>query len=263
MKPHRRSPLAITQAVVFALLLREMQTRFGSRRMGAFWILFEPIANIAIMMLIFTFIRLRTIPGIDFPVWLLAGMVPFFMMRNIALKIMDAVEANRALFAYPNIKIFDTYVARAIVECAISACVYAILLFVLGFWFDYDISIAYPLRWMASLALGVLFAFGLGILFSVIVQAMPNAKSFIRLLFMPLYLMSGVIFPLWIIPTHLLPWVLWNPFAHIIDSIRSSVFVMYPKVPGVNFEYPIIATIVILFFSLALYRIRREHLLSQ
>lgn len=259
----KRSSWQITKAVIFALVLREFQTRFGERRMGAFWVLFEPIAHITIMMLIFTVIRARAVPGMDFPVWLLAGMVPFFLMRNIALKLMDSVEANRALFAYPNIKILDTYTARVIVECLTSACVYAILIFVLGFWFGYDVSVAYPLRWISSLLLGVLFAIGLGIFLSIIVQAMPNTKSFIRLLFMPLYLISGVIFPLWMIPPQYLPWVLWNPFAHIIDNIRSSVFGMYPSIPGISYLYPISITILFLFLALGLYRIRKELLLSR
>lgn len=259
----KRTSWQITKAVIFALVLREFQTRFGERRMGAFWVLFEPIAHITFMMFIFAVIRARAVPGMDFPVWLLAGMVPFFLMRNIALKLMDSVEANRALFAYPNIKILDTYVARVIVECLTSACVYIILLFILGFWFGLDISIAYPLRWIGSLVIGVLFAAGLGIFLSIIAQAMPNSKSFIRLLFMPLYLISGVIFPLWMIPPKYLPLVLWNPFAHIIDNIRSSIFVMYPKIPGVNYSYVLVLTLLFLCVALGLYRIRREALLSR
>lgn len=263
MVRQKRSSLAITRAVIFALLLREMQTRFGSRRMGAFWLMFEPIASIAVLMFIFTVVRARHVPGMDFPVFLLTGIVPFMMMRNIALKLMDSVEANRALFAYRNITIFDTYIARVLVECSIMSCVYAILLFLLGFWFGYDVSVAYPVQWLAALANGVLFAMGLGVFLSVIVQAMPNAKSFIRLLFMPLYLISGVVFPLWIIPHQYLPWVLWNPFAHLVDNIRSAVFVNYPVIPGVNVSYPLIVTIVFLFVALGLYRLRKEALLTR
>ncbi|TGV05381.1 sugar ABC transporter permease, partial [Alcaligenaceae bacterium 429] len=124
MAREKRSAFAITKAVIFALVLREMQTRFGSRRMGAFWLMFEPIASIAVMMVIFTVIRARQVPGMDFPIFLLTGIVPFMLMRNIALKLMDSVEANRALFAYRNITIFDTYIARVMVECAIMSCVY-------------------------------------------------------------------------------------------------------------------------------------------
>lgn len=258
-----RNPLHIIKDVLFALVLREFLTRFGSRRMGAFWLLLEPMAHISIMLFIFTVVRAREVTGMEFPIFLLTGMIPFFLMRNITMKLMDAVSANQALFAYPNIKIFDTYIARTLVECLISATVYSIFIFALGFWGGYDVSIAHPLEWLGYLAIGIAFSFGLGILFSIIVQMMPNAKSLIYIVFMPIYLISGVIFPLWIIPEQYLPWLLWNPFAHIISEIRQSIFVYYPDIPGVNTEYPLACTVIALFISLGLYRVRRYRLLAR
>lgn len=249
--------------VLFALLLREFQTRFGNRRMGAFWVLFEPVAHVALIMFIFTVIRARQVTGIDYPIFLLTGMIPFFMMRNIVMKLMDSVSANQALFAYPNIKIFDTYLSRMLVECLISTCVYIILIFTLGYWFSYDVSIAYPIEWCFSLIIGIFFSFGLGILLSIIIQAMPNTKSIIKILFMPLYLISGVIFPLWIIPTKYLPWILWNPYAHIISNIRQSIFPYYPDIVGVSSLYPFMCTLVFLFLGIGFYRARRYRLLMK
>lgn len=259
----KRTPIKIMQDVLFALVLREYLTRFGSRRMGVFWSIFEPLVSIAFMMFIFTVIRARSVPGMDFPMFLLTGMIPFFLMRNIVFKLMDSVGANQALFSYPNIKIFDTYVARVLVELSVSSAVYLVFIFIFGFWIGYDISVAYPLEWLFSLLIGILFAFGLGILFSIITQVAPNAKTFIRVLFLPLYLMSGVIFPLWIIPDKYLPWLLWNPFAHIISNIRESIFVNYPSILGVSQTYPLICTLIVLFCSLGLYRIRRQRLLTK
>lgn len=259
----KRTPFQIMRDVLFALVLREYLTRFGSRRMGAFWLLFEPAAHISTMMFIFTVVRARSVPGMDMPMFLLTGMLPFFLMRNIIFKLMDSVGANKALFAYPNIKIFDTYVARVLVELSISSTIYLIFIFIFGFWFNFDISIAYPIEWMYSLLVGILFSFGLGILFSVTIQVFPNSKSLIRLLFLPLYLISGVVFPLWVIPDKYLPWVLWNPFAHIVSNIRESVFINYPEISGVSVSYPLLFTISILFISLGLYRIRRERLLTR
>lgn len=249
------------QDVLFALVLREFLTRFGKRRMGAFWELLEPMASIAFMMFIFTIIRARSVPGMDFPMFLLTGMVPFFLMRNIVFKLMDSVGANQSLFSYPNIKVFDTYIARVLVECITSATVYLIFIFIFGFWFGYDILVAYPLEWLGALLIGILFAFGLGIIFSILTQAFPNMKSLIRILFLPLYLMSGVIFPLWIVPDKYLPWLLWNPFAHIISNIREAVFVNYPGINGVTYSYPLICTVIVLFAGLGLYRLRRQRLL--
>ncbi|WP_034855776.1 ABC transporter permease [Ignatzschineria larvae DSM 13226] len=258
---NKRSPFHIMQDVIFALVLREYLTRFGSRRMGAFWMLFEPIAHIGVMMFIFTMIRARSVPGMDYPMFFLTGLIPFFLMRDIIFKLMDAIGANQALFAYPNIKIFDTYVARVLVEISISCVIYGIFIFIFGFWIGYNVLVAYPLSWLYSLLVAILFSFGLGIILSVVTVVMPNLKSFIRLLFLPIYLISGVIFPLWIIPERYLSWVLWNPFAHFISNIRESVFENYPMIPGVSQIYPLICTIFVLFIGLGLYRIRRQRLL--
>ncbi len=257
----KRKSFQIMQDVLFALVLREYLTRFGERRMGAFWMLFEPAAHIGVMIFIFTVIRARSVPGMEYPMFFLTGIIPFFLMRNIIFKLMDSIGANQALFAYPNIKIFDTYVARVLVEVSISSVIYGIFIFIFGFWVGYDVLVAYPLEWLYALTIAILFSFGLGIILSVITVVMPNVKSFIRILFLPIYLISGIIFPLWIIPEKYLPWVLWNPFAHIISNIREAVFETYPVIPGVNQVYPFVCTIIVLFVGLGLYRLRRQRLL--
>ena len=258
----KRSSFAITCAVIFALVLREIQTRFGARRMGAFWMLFEPIAHIAFMMFVVTVLRGRHVTGMPYPVYLLTGIVPFFMMRNITLKLMEAVTANKSLFVYPNIKPFDAFVARVIVEFTLAACVYSLLLIIMGVWFGYDVRTNEPLEWFVALVTGVVFSFGLGIILCIVGEEFPNSKTFMRLAFMLLYVVSGVILPLWRLPAQFLPWILWNPYAHIIDNLRSSFFEHYPHTQGINFVYPASAAIVVLFVGLALYRLRQRELLA-
>lgn len=231
--------------------------------MGAFWMIFEPAIHILVMLFIFTVIRARSIQGMDYPLFLLSGLIPFFMMRNIAKNLMNAVDANKALFVYPNIKILDTYISRMLVEIIIYGIIYVIFLFCLGYWFHFDVSIAHPLGFFGALLMGVLFSFGLGILLSILAQAMPSIKSFVGIMFMVFYLISGILFPLWIIPEKYLHWVLWNPYAHIISNIRDSAFLYYPDINGVNSTYPAIATIVILFCAFGLYKVRKERLLMQ
>jgi len=257
-----RNSMEIMRSVLFALVLREMLTRFGARRMGAFWMVFEPILHVVIVMFIFTTIRGREVPGMDFPLYLATGMIPFFMMRNIALRLMDAISANQALFAYQQIKPLDTLIARTIVEFSLYACVYVLVVGALGLWAGYDISMHDPLAWFAALATGVVFSAGLGLIFCVWARAFPNAKTFIRVLFLPVYLISGVIFPIWKLPEAYMPWLLWNPYLHVIDNLRSSIFVAYPETYGISFSYPAKAALVVLCLGLAMYRLRRHDLVA-
>lgn len=259
----QRSSWKITRAVIFALILREMRSKFGGRRFGFFWIFFEPVAHIALIMTILHFRGRTIIEGIEFPVYLLSGMVPFFMMRGIMFKGMEAVNANMALFSYKQIKPIDTIVARAIIELVLSACIYVILLLGLGFWFDNPIAIERPLRWIGVLFIGFMLAFSVAVNFCLLIDAFPDMKTFIRLLSFPLYLLSGVIFPLFLLPQEVVSWLLWNPLVHIIDELRYSVFEHYPVHTGVNLEYPIRVTVVLLLVGLALYRQRRLKLVSR
>jgi len=239
-----------------------MRTRFGERRMGAFWLLFEPIAHVVAIMLVFTVLRGRHLSGFDYPVFLISGVIPFFLMRNIAFKVMDSVNANRSLFSYPSIKIFDTYVARMIIECTLHVCVFIIV--AAGMWwiFDYDVSVHRPLALVVILIVGVAVAFGLGLILAVVTEALPNSKTFIRIMFMPLYLISGVIVPVWAIPRTYLEWILWNPFLYIIDNIRWAYFEYYPTVPELDMKYPVGVALGLMWVGLALYHIRKRRLLA-
>ncbi|MFK0088435.1 ABC transporter permease [Pseudomonas sp. NPDC090755] len=259
MKP--RSSFQIQKSVIFALVLREARARFGERRMGAVWTLIEPICHLLIFTLLFTLIRGRTVAGVEYPVFVLVGMAPFLLYRNTALRLMDSLRENRSLFGYKQIKPLDTYVARVLVEACISVTVYAILVF--GFaWYGFDMSVHSPLQWVATLALGLLFAFGLGMLLALITHALPSLKLVIRMAFFPLYFISGVLVPAAYLPQAMMPVLLLNPFLHLIELIRAEVLPHYTPVDGVSETYVISLTIVLLFIALGSYRARRLHLIS-
>ncbi|MDQ2185025.1 ABC transporter permease [Alcaligenaceae bacterium A4P071] len=258
----KRSSLQITKAVLFALVLREVRGRIGRNRLGAFWFVFEPIAHILVLMAIFTFLRGRSVQGMDFPVFLVTGIVPFLLFKNIALKGMEAINANKALFAYRQIKPIDTVFARVIVELSLTSLIYIVLMGGLGLWGGYDVATHAPLEWLLALAIGIMLSVGLALILCVIGQALPEMKTAISLCFMPLYLMSGVILPVWLTPKNLLDWMMWNPYLHIIDSLRNAVFEHYPTTAGISLLYAAKVSLVILYIGTALYRARRYRLIA-
>ena len=44
-----RTPFEIQKAVVFALFVRELKTRFGKYRLGYVWALLQPIAHVMVL----------------------------------------------------------------------------------------------------------------------------------------------------------------------------------------------------------------------
>ena len=259
LKP--RSPLQIKKSVIFALVLREARARIGVSRMGAVWMLLEPICHLLILSVMFSLLRGRTVTGLEYPIFVFVGLAPFLLFRNTALRLMDSPKENRSLFAYKQIKPLDTFIARVLVEFSISATVYALLVF--GFaWYGFDMSIRSPIQWLLTILLGLLFAFGLGVLLSLIAHAIPGSKLFIRMMFFPLYFISGVLIPAAYLPQAMLPLLLLNPFLHLLELIRAEIFPYYVPVDGVSLEYVIAFTLILLFVSLGTYRVRRLHLIS-
>ena len=174
---------------------------------------------------------------------------------------MDSLRENRSLFAYKQIQPLDTYVARVLVETCISVTVYAILVFAFA-WYGFDMSVTNPLQWVSTLVLGLLFAFGLGMLLALITHALPSVKVVIRMAFFPLYFISGVLVPASYLPTAMMPLLLLNPFLHLIELLRAEVLPHYVPVDGVSEEYVATITVILLFVALGSYRARRLHLIS-
>lgn len=257
-----RSPFQITRAVIFALLLREMRTRFGQRRMGAFWMLAEPVIQLIVMSVVMGIVRGRgPIQGIPFPVYLLTGIATFVMFRGIAMLIMEGLSANRGLFAYKQVTPMDTFVARTVMQCSLASISYVLVMAVFA-WYGFDMSIHRPLEWLGLLLIGVLLAFGMGLVLAVVADALPEIRTFVRFFFLVLYFSSGAMVPVTSFPPYVLPYLEWNPFLHLTELIRQAVFPFYRVLDITSFPYVAACAGVLLFGGLGLFRVRKLKMLA-
>jgi len=260
--PGKRTPWQIQRAVLFALLQRDLKARFGGRWLGGLWTLFEPLAHVVILLLLFGYLRHRVVPGIPFPLFLVTGLIPYLIFRNLTLRLMGALDGSRGLFGYRQVKAIDVLVARAGMEVLIYSVLFVAFLAAMGWaglpWFpDRPLHLA-----VASVVL-IVFGFGLGLTLAVLTDDWPQLRVFIRLMFMPLYFLSGVMFPLHSLPADFLPWLLWNPLLHLIEIHRGDFVDHYRVIEQVNLSYPAAISLVTLALSLALYRVRRLRLLAR
>jgi len=257
-----RTSWQIQQSVIFALFIRELRTRFGSYKGGYIWLLVEPIAHIIVLTLTFAYIRQRGISGIDIQVFLVTGIAPFLLFKNIALRIMDGIDANRGLLSFRQIKPMDIFIARAMLDALISVIVFALLLIGMAWW-GLDVPFRDPLTVLVIYALLIFMGLGLGMILSVIVHYIPEAKTIIRLTMMPLYLLSGIIYPVAKMPQELLPYLLWNPLLHAFELIRGAFFVQYHTVAGLSPEYVLMSTLALLAFGFAWFWKNRLEMLAR
>lgn len=251
LKP--RGGLQVMYAAVRALFLRELQTRFGQYRLGYFWILLEPALHIGFMLVLFGTLRQKIIPGMDFEVFLINGILPFFMFRKIATQALGAVQANKGLFSYRPVKPIDTLIARSLLEFLLNFVAYAVFSFILV-WFGFYISGEAIPQLLAYWVLLFLLSFGIGMIFLVLGDISQEINRFISRLFFILYLLSGVLYTIHLIPVEYQSYLLWNPLIHIFELMRHAVAPTYPKAQGVSLSYVLFWLIGSFFIGLLLYK---------
>lgn len=256
----KRSGLEVQKAAIFALFLRELKTRFGKYRLGYLWAPLEPTAHMLIMLFIFGFIMKRAMPDISFPVFLVNGIIPWFIFNSIATRSLNAVSANQALFHYRPVKPIDTVISRGLLEVLIYSVVYILLMLAIRLMGEEFVWDNIPLLIGANFAL-IAFSLGLGLIFMVLGDISEEASKFLPLILKPLYFLSGIMFSIHSVPKEYQNYLLWNPILHAVELSRQAVFPAY-QTQNISFSYLCFCALGMLFIGLVLYRYREEAMLT-
>jgi len=260
--PRKRDPWEIQQAVLFALMLREFRSRVGRRWSGVAWMLLEPLANVMLILAVFGYLRNISSPNMEFPIFLVSGLLPYFLFRNLAHRLTEAIDGNRALYAYRQVKPLDAVIARGIVECVLWLAVLVLTLSVLD-GIGWHAVPANPLQLFAAAGLMCLLGSGTGLLVAVATHGLPKVRKVVNMIYLPLYILSGVIFSIQRLPRSYQEWLIWNPLLHLVELSRSAFEPRYHSGLSIGFGYPAAVGLVVLTLALALYRRDRQRLLRE
>lgn len=255
-----RSGIEIQSAVVKALFLRETRTRFGKYRLSYLWAILSPSAHLLIMLLIFGYVMHRTMPDISFPIFLVNGIIPYFIFSDIAIRSLKAIEANKGLFNYRPVKPVDTVVARTLLETMVYVIVYMVMMGVLwlsGEEFSLDRLPLLICTWFFL----VIFSFGIGLMFMITGNLYPESEKVLPIVVKPFYFISCIMFPLHAVPKDYWPYLLWNPLIHIVELSREAVVKNYIS-DGVSLSYLAFCALVVFFVGLIFYWLSEESVLT-
>lgn len=247
-------------AVVRALFGRELMSRFGTFKLGYFWALIDPLISIGIMCWIRVMMGSGDIAGLPFVLFFASGMLCFRIFSNIGVTAIGRVEGSISLMSYQRIKPFDSVIAKSLLEVAVSAISYIIImggLAMLGFTFE----IPEPLLFVTSFSLMSCLAFGVGCLFAAISPFFAEFRKLAPILTLPLLFLSGVFFNINQLPETAREILLFNPILHAIELSRVSLFRDYYS-PYVRLDYLIFSAMVSLFIGMALFRYLREVMIT-
>lgn len=219
----KRSSLTIQLTVLKSLLLREIKGKYGEFKLGFLWAIIEPLTHIVILSYVFGTIKGKTLAGIDFPIFVTLGVIPFLTFRKTVSQCTGAIDSNAGLFEYTHVKPVDAVFARILAEFLTALL---IVLIVFGFYLllGYDLSVANPPRLIGTFALLVFLTSGLGLTLSVFGRLYKETKKFVSIFLRPIYFLSAIFYSIEIVPQQFRDYLLWNPMLHIISLFRESLF---------------------------------------
>ena len=257
---HKRTSVEIFSSVVKALFLREVQTRFGTKKLGYFWAVFDAM----FMVLVFAGLKAaaasESMPGIDFPVFLATGFLAFFLWKSIVVSATNAFGANKALFVYKQVKPFDTIVTRTLLEILVSL-VATLVFIVLGWYLDFDIAVKNFNMVMFAVAWMCLFGFGIGLMSAVFAYFYEFYAKLVNIIMTPLLFISALMYTVDSLPPVLREIILYNPLVHFIEMIHGFYFQSLDT-RYVDYNYMMFWTLIPLFIGLFFYRRSEERILS-
>jgi len=248
--------------VVAALIRREMRAHFGESRMGYLWALVEPGLHLAVMLAVFIYIlHRRPALGTNTAVFILSGIIPYFLYSKIASYLAGSVSGNRQLLTLPPVKLHDVIVARTILEATTYIFV-GYLMFLALFMSGVAEAVPYDLlRVLEGFGFAIAIGVGVGMINIVIVSYFHNWMTFFGFLSTPLWFFSG----LWYIPDEIPEpyrhYILYNPLVHVIMIVRSGFYREF-KATLLDMPYLVGFAGVVLAVGLAMIRTARRRILA-
>lgn len=253
------SPWASQRLVLWALVRREAVTRFGKYKMGAMWMLLEPLIAVIVLGLIFAPFIGRTAPDMPYPFFLLTGFVLLKNFKGTMTAGIGAVSGNSGLLIFPKVRPLDLLLARFLFEIGTSMISF-ILFCVIGMWMGVQLSLGYLQILLATFLITWLLGCGTGLILSVAVVYYGSVEKIAAFISRPLVFVSCVLYPLYNLPSAVQEFLLYNPLVHTIELCRKSLFPLY-HTGAVNLLYPACFATVILAFGICLFHNHR-HLLT-
>ena len=241
--------------VVRALLLRETRTRFGAHQLGYLWAFLEPVLFVGTFYVLFLVAGRPAPSGMGMVPFLITGIIPYQLFQVTASRAVNAVQANKTLLFYPQVRPLDLLIARSTLEILTSFSVFALLMGLYAMW-EGSLSVSSFLVTWSGLVLSSALGASLGLVLSSL-GVMSNLVSRLVGPFMrPFFWVSGLFFTGSQMPSNIRDMMSYNPLFNTIEMVRDGWFPSY-HADGIRLGYVVGWILGLTLLGLALERVAR------
>ena len=252
------SALIVQGRVIYALMMREVHTIYGTSRLGYLWALIQTMWGIGMFWGMRYLAGAKAPHGMHILMFMLAGFGFFNMFSGILSKCMSAVNGNRALLTFPQVTPVDLMISRAVIVWA-TEIVAAFLLIGIGMLFGMPFYLSDFGGLLTLLLLTPLLGLGAGMMFASLAVLYPTLEKIVPMVMRIMFFASGLFYSATTLPSYVLKYLWYNPMLQIVEWARVCLSRGYSTF-SYSPLYLVSVTLFCLCFGLLLERYVRRRL---
>lgn len=209
--------------VIYALLMREILTRYGRHNIGFLWLFVEPMLFTTGVTVLWTLAKSAHGSSLPIVAFALTGYSSVLLWRNMPARCIGAIEPNLALMYHRNVRVIDVFLARLLLEAGgatISFIALSLFYIYIG-WLE-------PPEDILTIVEGWLLLGWFGAALAMFLGALAEKSELVERLWHPVsYIMfplSGAAFMVDALPPAVRDYALYVPMVNGVELVREGYF---------------------------------------
>jgi len=214
---------SIQWRVIYALLMREILTRYGRHNIGFLWLFVEPMLFTTGVTILWSLAKSAHGSSLPIVAFALTGYSSVLLWRNMPARCIGAIEPNLALMYHRNVRVIDIFLARVLLEAGgatVSFIVLSLFYIYIG-WLD-------PPEDVLTVVGGWLLLGWFGAALGMLLGALAERSELVERLWHPIsYIMfplSGAAFMVDALPPGVRDYALYVPMVNGVEIVRKGYF---------------------------------------
>lgn len=208
--------------LLYQLTLREIRARYKQSIIGYFWILLNPLAQLLVYSFVFSVIFRFPSNDIPYPIFLLAGLLPWIYFQTTISSATTSLVENANLITkiyFPRETIIYSVICAKAIDFLFACLLFIIFILISQTSIQISSILIIPLLFTQILLMaGISFLLSAFNLFYRDIQYLTNL-----ILMLWMYL-TPVVYPLSLVPKEFVWIYKLNPMVGIIEGYRSALF---------------------------------------
>jgi ABC-type polysaccharide/polyol phosphate export permease len=211
------------RVMIGGLVRRDLHARYAGSTLGVAWTFVHPLLLLLVYWFVFSSILqvkfTESGSNSDFVFYLLAGLLPWLAFQEGVTKAASSLVEYAGLVKavrFPTAVLVASSVLASSITFLLSLGVLLVGLMISG-----------RLHWTGLafipllLSLQTILAFGFGLIVASLYPFLRDTLPVLQMIFMVWFYLTPVIYPLSYVPSHLVPYFLWNPLVPLVTAYRT------------------------------------------